>query len=205
MFERYTESARRMLFFARYESSQLGSTVIETEHLLLGLVREPRGVAGRMLEQAGIRPEQIRREIEAEVAAKPKISTSVEIPFAAEVKRVLEFAAEEADRLKHNYIGTEHVLAAMVREESSLAGRLLKRHGLRLDALRSMVKEAGGKGDLSDHGDLGSQVINVIELIDGIAGLTRHLAGASPGSAETARVVAQIEAKLAELRGLFGR
>ena len=110
MFERYTERARRVLFFARYEASQLGSISIETEHLLLGLIREGKGLTSRIFARSHLSLENIRKEIEGRTVFREKVSTSVEIPFSAETKRVLQFAAEEADRLLHNYIGTEHLL-----------------------------------------------------------------------------------------------
>ena len=102
MFERYTERARRVLFFARYEASQLGSMSIETEHLLLGLIREGKGLTSRIFARSHLSLENIRKEIEGRTVFREKVSTSVEIPFSAETKRVLQFAAEEADRLLHN-------------------------------------------------------------------------------------------------------
>ena len=121
MFERYTERARRVLFFARYEASQLGSISIETEHLLLGLIREGKGLTSRIFARSRLSLENIRKEIEGRTVFREKVSTSVEIPFSAETKRVLQFAAEEADRLLHNYIGTEHLLLGILREERSVA------------------------------------------------------------------------------------
>ena len=99
MFERYTERARRVLFFARYEASQLGSVSIETEHLLLGLIREGKGLTSRIFARSHLSLETIRKEIEGRTVFREKVSTSVEIPFSAETKRVLQYAAEEADRL----------------------------------------------------------------------------------------------------------
>ena len=89
MFERYTEQARRTLFFARYEASQLGSVSIEVEHVLLGLLREGTGVTGRVFARGRISLEAVRREIEASMTFHEKIATSVEIPFTPGCKRVL--------------------------------------------------------------------------------------------------------------------
>ena len=89
MFERYTERARRVLFFARYEASQLGSISIETEHLLLGLIREGKGLTSRIFARSHLSLESIRKEIEGRTVFREKVSTSVEIPFSAETKRVL--------------------------------------------------------------------------------------------------------------------
>ena len=98
MFERYTEKARRVIFFARYEASQYGSPYIETEHLLLGLMREDKALANRFLRSHGA-IESIRKEIEARITIRERISTSVEVPLSQECKRILNFAAEEAERL----------------------------------------------------------------------------------------------------------
>jgi ATP-dependent Clp protease ATP-binding subunit ClpC len=141
MFERYTESARRALFFARYECSQLGGGAIETEHLLLGLLRGPKGLLERILASSHISAESLRRQIEGRSVSGEKIPTSVEIPFGAEMKHVLRFAAEEADRLLHNYIGPEHLMLGLLREERSPAGAVLAEHGLRLDNVRRLIVE----------------------------------------------------------------
>src|SRR6185503_19950554 len=139
MFERYTERARRVLFFARYEASQLGSLSIETEHLLLGLMREGKGLIGRIFARAHLSPENIRREVEGRTVFHEKVSTSVEIPFSAEMKRTLSYAAEEADRLLHNYIGTEHLLLGILREERSVAATILMEKGMRLNTVREDI------------------------------------------------------------------
>ncbi|HEX4346097.1 MAG TPA: ATP-dependent Clp protease ATP-binding subunit, partial [Vicinamibacterales bacterium] len=139
MFERYTERARRVLFFARYEASQLGSISIETEHLLLGLIREGKGLTSRIFARSHLSLENIRKEIEGRTVFREKVSTSVEIPFSAETKSVLKFAAEEADRLLHNYIGTEHLLLGILREERSVAASILVEKGMRLNAVREDI------------------------------------------------------------------
>ena len=139
MFERYTERARRVLFFARYEASQLGSISIETEHLLLGLIREGKGLTSRIFARSHLSLESIRKEIEGRTVFREKVSTSVEIPFSAETKRVLQFAAEEADRLLHNYIGTEHLLLGLVREGEGIAAGVLESLGVNLDKVRHQV------------------------------------------------------------------
>ena len=139
MFERYTERARRVLFFARYEASQLGSVSIETEHLLLGLIREGKGLTSRIFARSHLSLEAIRKEVEGRTVFREKVSTSVEIPFSAETKRVLQFAAEEADQLSHNYIGTEHLLLGILREEQSVAATILMEKGMRLATVREDI------------------------------------------------------------------
>jgi ATP-dependent Clp protease ATP-binding subunit ClpC len=139
MFERYTERARRVLFFARYEATQLGSNTIETEHLLLGLIREGKGLTSRIFARSHLSLESIRKEIEGRTVFREKVQTSVEIPFSAETKRVLQFAAEEADRLLHTYIGTEHLLLGILREERSAAASILYEKGMRLPSVREDI------------------------------------------------------------------
>jgi ATP-dependent Clp protease ATP-binding subunit ClpC len=139
MFERYTERARRVIFFARYEASQLGSNSIETEHLLLGLIREGKGLTSRIFSKSHLSMDTIRKDIEGRALYRDKVSTSVDIPLSIESKRVLGYAAEEAERMLHNYIGTEHILLGLMREEKSVASGILAEKGMRLTAVREDV------------------------------------------------------------------
>ena len=136
MFERYTEPARRTLFFARYEASQLGMPVIAPEHLLLGLVREGKGLTGKLLALSDLELPSLRDEIHARLTTGDPFATSVEIPFGAAAKRILQYAAEEADTLLHNYIGTEHLLLGILREETSAAAQILGGRGLDIRTVR---------------------------------------------------------------------
>ena len=135
MFERYTEKARRVIFFARYEASQFGSPYIETEHLLLGLLREDKALTNRFL-RSHASVESIRKQIEGHTTIREKVSTSVDLPLSNECKRVLAYAAEEAERLSHRHIGTEHLLLGLLREEKCFAAEILHERGLRLSAIR---------------------------------------------------------------------
>src|SRR5882672_998762 len=133
VFERYTEKARRVIFFARYEASQYGSPYIETEHLLLGLMREDKALANRFLRSHGS-IESIRKEIEQRITIRERISTSVEVPLSQESKRILNFATEEAERLGHRHVGTEHLLLGILQER-----------GLRLSTLREELARSAGE------------------------------------------------------------
>ncbi len=143
MFERYTEKARRVIFFARYEASQLGASAIEAEHILLGLLREDKGLTSRLLRSPGV-IESMRKEIESRAVVREKVSTSVELPLSPEAKRILSHAAEESERLGNRSIGTEHLLLGLLREENSLAAELLYDRGLRLNAVREELLRASG-------------------------------------------------------------
>jgi uncharacterized protein YbbC (DUF1343 family) len=139
MFERYTEKARRVIFFARYEASQFGAPLIEPEHLLLGLLREDRTLLERLAPQRPISNADIRRQVESRAAVQEKIQTSVELPLASGTKRALAYAHEESERLQHRHIGTEHLLLGLLREEGCAAAEILKQSGLSLDELREEI------------------------------------------------------------------
>jgi enamine deaminase RidA (YjgF/YER057c/UK114 family) len=140
MFERYTERARRVLFFARYEAIELGSESIAAHHLLLGLMREGDGLAVRIISETARSTDQIRDEI-AQRVPRPgmKISTSVEMPFTEECKAALTNAALEADRLMHTYIGSEHLLLGILSDPATPACSILIEHGLDLATARAAV------------------------------------------------------------------
>ena len=140
MFERYTEKARRVIFFARYEASQYGSRYIETEHMLLGLLREDRQIAAHFLERSG-GTKSVRREIESRITVGERISTSVEMPLTQEAKWILNFAGQEVERLGHKYVGTEHLLLGMLRVEGSVAADMLAKRGVKLEAVREYVEK----------------------------------------------------------------
>ncbi len=137
MFERYTERARRVIFFARYEASQFGSTTIETEHLLLGLIREDVGLANRFIR--GTSPVSIRQEIERQSTIREKVSTSIDRPLSDECKRILAYSAEEAERLNQRHIGTEHLFLGILREGGCLAARILYERGMKVDEIRDSL------------------------------------------------------------------
>jgi ATP-dependent Clp protease ATP-binding subunit ClpC len=136
MFQKFTEKAKRILFLARYEASQQGAKQIGTEHLLLGLLKEPEDSTRELFSLASVSFDLLQAELERRGPIREKLSTSVEIPFSDETKTVLQFAEEEAERLMHPNIGTEHVLLGMLRLEDSVAGRLLTERGMRLYAVR---------------------------------------------------------------------
>ncbi len=140
MFERYTENARRVIFFARYEASQFGSPLIEPEHLLLGLLREDKALTSRFLGSFRA-TEDVRTEIEQHTTVREKVSTSVDLPLSDEGKRVLAYAAEEADQLSHQHIGSEHLLLGLLRQEKCFAAKLLHDRGVHLQRVREQLSQ----------------------------------------------------------------
>jgi hypothetical protein len=134
MFERFTEHARRSIFFARYEASALGTLQITTEELLLGILREDKTVAMRLHAGAA---EAIRKELEQLAPPKgERVPTSVDMPLSHETKRVMAYAAEEADALHHKSIDTPHLVLGLLREETSQAAKFLQKYGLGYDSYR---------------------------------------------------------------------
>src|SRR5262245_38960382 len=150
MFERFTEAARRALFFARYEVSQHGNTTIEPHHLLLGVLRVGDGIAARVLSESGVSPETLRREIDQRLATNDTISVSIEIPVSTATKLILNDAAAEADRMGHRSIDTEHLLLAILAEGRSVAASVLLGRGLSLDSIRAHVVRVRPDGPPAD-------------------------------------------------------
>ncbi|HKS73789.1 MAG TPA: Clp protease N-terminal domain-containing protein [Terriglobales bacterium] len=132
MFERYTEKARRAIFFARYEASQFLSPFIETEHLLLGVLREDERIAQHLKIAS---TEAIRSQIAAR-GVRERVSATIDLPLTDESKGVLKYAMEEADQLKHKHIGPEHLLLGLAREKKSFAAKLLRENGFNAEQFR---------------------------------------------------------------------
>lgn len=139
MFERFNEKARRALFFARYEASKLGSRIIESEHILLGILREGEDSVTELFRRFQIRPEEVRREIEGGRIFVERISSTAELPLSEESKKILAYAAHEADSLNHPAVGSEHLLIGIMRVETCLAARVLAQFGLDAFSLREEV------------------------------------------------------------------
>src|SRR5256714_5530493 len=142
MFERYTEKARRVIFFARYEASQFGAQAIDAEHILLGLLREDKQLTQKFFRSPHSTVESIRKEIEGRTPLRAKFSASVALPLAHSAKRVLGYAQDERERLQHRHIGTEHLLLGILREDKSPAAEILYERGLRLNQIREDLMRA---------------------------------------------------------------
>jgi len=147
MFNRFTRQALQVLFYARSEVSQLRSSAVEPEHILLGLLDEGKGLGSRILARTGVALDDFRSDIVRRLTGGEKVPESDEIPFSASCERALQYAAEEADRLLHNYIGTEHLLLGLLREERSVAAEVLAARGLRIEAVREAIVELLSRGE----------------------------------------------------------
>jgi ATP-dependent Clp protease ATP-binding subunit ClpC len=195
MFERFTDSARRVVVLAQEEARMLSHNYIGTEHLLLGLIHEGEGVAARALEALGIRIGPVREQV-VDITGRGEHAPSGHIPFTPRAKKVLELALRESRQLGHNYIGTEHILLGLIREGEGVAARVLVSLGADLNRARQQViellhgfqgKEAGlgapsgamwsrlpGRGRLEDIGGKLDVIADRLTAIE-------HRLGISPG------------------------
>jgi ATP-dependent Clp protease ATP-binding subunit ClpC len=139
MFEKYNEKARRALFFARYEASKLGSRVIESEHILLGILREGEETVSEIFRRFQVKPEDIRREIEGERVFVERISSTAELPLSEESKKILAYASHEAESMLHATVGSEHLLIGILRVDGCTAMRILTQNGFDVYAVREEV------------------------------------------------------------------
>ncbi|MBM3450688.1 MAG: ATP-dependent Clp protease ATP-binding subunit [Armatimonadetes bacterium] len=138
MFERFTERARRVIILAQDEAKRLNHSAVGTEHILLGIVREGEGVASKVLEHLNIPADRVRAEIEGAIGRGDRTPYE-EVAFTPRAKKVLELALDEARRLGHNYIGTEHLLLGLIREGEGVAARVLESMGADLERIRAQV------------------------------------------------------------------
>lgn len=144
MFNRFTERARKVILLAREEAKRFNHDYIGTEHILLGLIREGEGVAAVVLQKMGLSSDKIRLEIEQLVQSGPATVVSGDIPFTPKAKKVIELAMEEGRAMGHNYIGTEHLLLGLIRENEGIAAQVLLNLGLNLENVRREIMELLG-------------------------------------------------------------
>jgi ATP-dependent Clp protease ATP-binding subunit ClpC len=143
MFERFTERARQVVVLAQEEARELKHNYIGTEHVLLGLLREQEGIAARVLAQLQVDLDDVRQQVKQIVGVGDEATTG-QIPFTPRAKKVLELALREGLSLGHHYIGTEHLLLGLVRENGGVASRILLDRGLDAGRVRDAVLETLG-------------------------------------------------------------
>jgi len=199
VFERFTESARRTLFFSRYEASTMGGMSIETEHLLLALVREDKGVTAQIFAVIPDCAQQIRRETERRATRRDKIAASVEIPFSEQTKRVLRYAAEEADHLEHSYIGTEHLLLGLLREPEGIAAAVLEGLPLTAGNVREAIRQI-----LSRPLPPAADDDKAPDVIERISVLVEHLGRMEADAWARSQLVESIQQELDRLKKRLG-
>lgn len=143
MFEKYNDKARRAIFFARYEASQSGSSAIGCEHLLLALLREDPALLERFLQGSKISITEIRKRIEQALSQSETLPTLVDLPLSPGAKQALIHALDESVRLEDGYVGTEHLLLGLLREEKSAAYSILRELGLDIGLARERMRQRG--------------------------------------------------------------
>lgn len=148
MNDRFTERVKKVLFLARDEAGRLQRDYIGTEHILMGIVREGEGIAAKSLQNLGLSFQQIQRTIERMVARSGGTLKVGEIPFTPRAKRVLELSVEEARLLRHDHIGTEHLLLGLLREGEGVAARVLMELGANRERIREEILELLGSGPI---------------------------------------------------------
>jgi len=151
MFERLTDRARKVMALANQEAQRFNHEYIGTEHILLGLVKEASGVGANVLKNLGIDLRKVRLEVEKLVKSGPEMVTMGKLPQTPRAKKVLEYAIEEARNLNHNYVGTEHLLLGLLREQDGVAAQVLVNLGLKLEDVREEVLNLLGAGGESEE------------------------------------------------------
>ena len=146
MFERLTDRARKVMALANQEAQRFNHEYIGTEHILLGLVKEGSGVGANVLKHLGIDLRKVRLEVEKLVKSGPDMVTMGKLPQTPRAKKVIEYAIEEARSLNHNYVGTEHLLLGLLREQDGVAAQVLMNLGLKLEEVREEVLNLLGAG-----------------------------------------------------------
>ncbi|MEO2021403.1 MAG: ATP-dependent Clp protease ATP-binding subunit [Pirellulaceae bacterium] len=146
MYERFTDRARKVMQLANQEAQRFNHEYIGTEHILLGLVKEGSGVAANVLKNLDVDLRKIRLEVEKLVQSGPEMVTMGKLPQTPRAKKVIEYSMEEARNLNHNYVGTEHILLGLLREQEGVAAQVLLNLGLKLDEVREEVLNLLGHG-----------------------------------------------------------
>ncbi len=167
MYERFTDRARKVMQLANQEAQRFNHEYIGTEHILLGLVKEGSGVAANVLKNLEVDLRKIRLEVEKIVQTGPDMVTMGKLPQTPRAKKVIEYAMEEARNLNHNYVGTEHLLLGLLREQEGVAAQVLMNLGMKLEDVREEVL------NLLGHGLEGAE--------------SGERAGGSPGTSKSAR------------------
>lgn len=150
MFDRFTDRARKVMGLARQEAQRFNHQYIGTEHILLGLIEEGDGVAANVLRNLDVNPQKLRSAVKDLVQEGPTMVSMGQLPFTPRTKKVLELAMEAATNLRHNYIGTEHLLLGLIRENEGIAHQALRTIGLSEELIREEVLESIGATESLD-------------------------------------------------------
>ena len=192
-YERFTDRARKVMQFAHQEALRFNHEYVGTEHILLGLIKEGTGVAANILKKMGVDLRTMRLEVEKLVRSGPDLVTMGRLPQTPRAKKAVEYAIEEARRLKHNYVGTEHLLLGLLKEHDGVAAQVMMNLGLKLDDVREEILttlgQASESGDLDDRGGFSGTPSDDASASSGSTGSERAAstgdATARPGKSKT--------------------
>ena len=183
MFERFSDHARNVMVLASQEAQRLKREYIGTEHVLLGLVEDGSGVAADVLKSFGLDSRKLRRGVEELIAGGPEADTMGKLPQTPRTKNVIMFAIEEARKLDHKHVGTEHLLLGLLREPEGMAVRVLANVGIQLDKVRKEVLLVIGASAEAAEGTPREDV----DRSDTGAGAAGYISGTCPHCGATVR------------------
>lgn len=156
MYERFTDRARKVMQLANQAAQTYNHEYVKTEHILIGLIREGSGVAANVLKNLNITPQSVKAAVEKVVQAGPGAATMGKLPHTPGVKKAMEYAIQEARTLDHNYVGTEHLLLGLLRQEDGVAHRVLTELGLNTEMVREEILDLLGRAPSRDDVDRAS-------------------------------------------------
>jgi len=204
MFERLTDRARKVMALANQEAQRFNHEYIGTEHILLGLVKEGSGVGANVLKNLGIDLRKVRLEVEKLVKSGPEMVTMGKLPQTPRAKKVIEYAIEEARNLNHNYVGTEHLLLGLLREQDGVAAQVLLNLGLKLEEVREEVLNLLGAGGDSEQENAPQAAEAAAESAEPATGATRRGKSKTPALDSFGRDLTEL-ARNGELDPVIGR
>src|SRR5438128_10586604 len=194
MYERFTDRARKVMQLANQEAQRFNHEYIGTEHVLLGLIKEGSGVAANVLKNLDVDLRKIRLEVEKLVQSGPDMVTMGKLPQTPRAKKVIEYSMEEVRNLNHNYVGTEHILLGLLREDEGVAALVLMNLGLKLTDVRSEVLSLlGHDANIGDRSRPGGAVPSA-------GPRERKAAASNPSGIRCTRVFPNALAKRCNLR-----
>jgi ATP-dependent Clp protease ATP-binding subunit ClpC len=155
MYERFTQRALKVLRFANHEAHRFNHEYIATEHVLLGLIDEGSGCAATVLKKFDVDLDKLRREVEKLIQSGPEMVSLHKLPTSPRVKKAIEYSFEEARNLRHDYVGTEHILLGLIREQEGVAAQVLMNLGVKLEEVREEVVKLLGYGFSRPADELG--------------------------------------------------
>lgn len=166
MYDKFTDRARKVMQLANQEAQRFNHEYIGTEHILLGMIKEGNGVAAFALKNLSVDLRRIRLQVESLITAGPDMVTMGKLPQTPRARKVVENAIEEATKLNHSYVGTEHLLMGLIREEEGVAAQALRNIGVSLESVRNEVLSLlAGKREVRQTAFAGLKNVNLLVMV----------------------------------------